>query len=198
MINIHGWQQRTEDALNLLPAELREQLVVTFDGIGPLQCERCGYSWFRPELEGPLCDVCQPGLLGVASVELLTRCADVTIAKDGVVVARSTLAKRGKARHIIVAGRNLQGPGTSSASPTFFTELKVGSAKKENSVEMLQRIIRSAVFPHLGLATDRDGEWGWPGGLRLDGTPMVPHLLELMDMMERENEPGQAIRGTEG
>jgi hypothetical protein len=186
MINIHGWKQSIAAALDLLPTELREQVIMNFGAVGPLRCEHCGHGWFRPDLEGPVCHVCHPGLIGVDSVELLARCPQVTVEKNGLVLACATLVKRGKASHVIVAKRIL--PDDGGPALTTFLDLKVGSRKAENSADVLQRAIRTGVYPHLGLSADAQGAWGWAGGLRLDGLPMAPDLFQLIEMLEREGE----------
>ena len=155
MINIHGWKQCVIAALDLLPTGLREQVVTNSGAIGPLRCQHCGHGWFRPDLQGPVCHVCHPGLFGIDSVELLARCPQVTIEQDGLVLACATLVKRRKANHVIVAKRVL--PDDGRPALTTFIDLKVGSRKAENSADMLQRAIRTAVYPHLGLSADAQG-----------------------------------------
>lgn len=188
MLNVRGWKQYIVGALDLLPAELREQFIITTEALEPRRCETCGFSWFRPDLDGPVCHVCNRGLFGVDPMELIASCPQVGLELRGVVLLRATLIHRVKASYIVLAARAFQWPWGTGVAPTLFSEFKVGSAKRENSAAALQRTIRDFVYPHLGLTTDRDGHWGWPKGLRLDGTPRVPDLCELIDMFEQQSE----------
>jgi hypothetical protein len=177
-ISIHGWKERIEESLALLPSHLRDELSVEMGAIGPLDCETCGENWFRPEVDGPRCDRCDRTIPTVEAVKLDQRRRQVTILRDKLVLASATLVSTEKHHDIVVAGD--------------FRKFRVGSAKEVNSVEALQRQFRVVVYPKLGLSMDAERQWGWAGGLRLDGSPMIPTVGELLDKLMQEDEATNA------
>jgi len=181
-ISKHGWNHTVTRALRPLPEELRAQLSIDTDHVGPMKCASCGLSWYVFVGHQPICSRCArtPG----PAVDLVDSRSRMTI-RCGEEVLLSALL-------ILVPRRPGRPPARSRSSeivvlgPTWdcFRQFRLESAKVENSEERLQQCARGLVYPAIGLTVDREGQWGWPGGLRLDGGAMVPTMDEVIDRLE--------------
>jgi len=178
-ITKHNWSNVVGDALTILPSELRDQLVVTSEHIGSTTCATCHYSRFIFVNAQPVCHLC-------------TRTFGPLVQLDA---PRSTLTIRHAGAPLLTAvlivtpkKKGVPRPKYVVDEVVFFApdgrvteSLKLNSLKPAFSTERMQRHVRSLTFPAVGLVTDRDGEWGWPRGLRLLGGDMVLRLDEILD-----------------
>ena len=176
LITPKNWMDLVAAALDDLPPRLRRDLTITPDLLEPAACERCKRTWFFLTPGGPRCAVCHAlEFAWLTAVELSIERPRISIYRDEHVIVSAVLLRRAKTADVVVP---------EAAEATF----RARSRKIECSAESLQKRIRGVAFRALGLVTDAEGSWGWPGGNRLAGGAMIPTIDEMMEEMMRLEE----------
>jgi hypothetical protein len=172
-ITPRNWDTSITDALRPLPQDLREKLHIREDVLVEARCPKCDGAVFRLVDHEPVCGGCSVGFgTVVSSTGARPRLA---ISTESTILTAILVDTPEGPRNLLVLG---------DESTTF----KLRSRRQENSIERLQFLVRSLVYPAVGLMRDGEGVWGHPGGERLEGGKMVPTFLEVMDELCRLGE----------
>lgn len=176
LITPNNWMDLVATALDDLPSHVRRSLTVTPEILEPAECAHCRRTWFFLTSGGPRCAVCHALEFGwLTAVELSIERPRISIYRDERIIVSAVSLRLAKTVEVVV-------PEAAEAS------FRARSRQAGNSAEALQRRVRGVAFRALGLVTDAEGSWGWPGGERLAGGAMIPTLEDMMEEMMRREE----------
>lgn len=176
LITPNNWMDLVATALDDLPPHVRRSLTVTPEILDPAECGHCRRAWFFLTSGGPRCAACHALEFGwLTAVELSIERPRISIYRDERIIVSAVLLRRAKAVEVVV-------PEAVEAS------FRARSRQAGNSAEALQKRVRGVAFRAVGLVTDAEGSWGWPGGERLAGGLMIPTIEEMIEEMTRREE----------
>jgi len=170
---------KIREALTSLPQELRDRVAIDVDHVKPQRCSACGCAFFLVTVSELRCVDCAQWVgTAVRATQTHRR---FTVSCDGSAVLVAVYEKEDMSYRLQPTTR--RAAAWLHTSDPFSKCFYVKERARAHSVERFQALVERAVFTKLGLATDAEGCWGWPGGQRLTGGEMIPTMDDYLDLL---------------